>query len=125
MATGYHICLGYNSTGNPEDKWRKLRGMACNLRFRPDVICDEIRRIRGRDATKLERECAESFADDRQCAFTLIEEERDGEPYRSINLMASAGNPGRTAKEETRRAFCRCVMTEMHSRGIEVSITVS
>lgn len=122
--TGYYLELGYNSGyGDKEPLWDTLKQEATNLRNDPQQVLRAIIALRGRDYTPLEKECAESLADPEQLACSIVEPE--GEEKGFIALLASGGNPGRTAKEETRRAFCRLLIARMHARGIEVNLRVS
>jgi hypothetical protein len=49
----------------------------------------------------------------------------DEYPRPFIHMMASGGDPARTMKEHTRRAFLRLIMADMHRQGMDISITVS
>lgn len=123
--TGYHISIGYQSGSSSrhdrDSAWRELLATVAKLREQPQRITQEAKRLDSGLLLPDLLECAETHrAASEGCAVQIVER-GDGD---EVMLLASGGEPGRACKESVRRAFCRLVIEEMHSKGIEINLTV-
>lgn len=118
--TGYHISLGYNSSGNTN--WNDVKDIANS------ITKDELRTeyLEYETITNCDGLTIDSFIDvqlKQEDASMKFLEDEEGEEQ--IMLLASGGGCDcRLMKEGLRRAFCRLMLRKAHKKHIEISIAV-
>jgi hypothetical protein len=126
MSTSWRIEMGYG-----EGDWEDLKQAALD-------ICNLWERILGEalaydapltlDGENIGLYCI-AFKERRDLTIEFIEPGHpmwnDEYPRPFIHMMASGGDPARTMKEHTRRAFLRLIMADMHKQGMDISVVVS
>ncbi len=130
MSTEYNLSLGYQSgysrQGGHDVFWQLLRGCVESLRYDPEAIVAEARRLAapetcGKGCCTL-RSVAKSYMLDKHKGSPLVIRDPEGEDGGYV-LQLTTGD--RKLKEHVRRAFCRLVIERMHRLGIEVNLRVS
>ena len=133
--TGYLIEVGYNSLHHKEEVGEELVIVTREICQNPNLIYDEILRIEHspEDGTLEDlRRHTEHYKDcddltirifDEYDSESMPEKEEDFTPF--ISQTASSGNGFRGIKEQCRRAVCRLVLNQMHSKGMEINIVVT
>ena len=118
--TGYYIEVGYNSCNDNDEVWKTLKEKALYLKQHPEIIIENCFVIEGRDDEEEIREGGEHYKNCNDLTLKIIEESENN----VITQYASGGGASRDIKEKLRRAFCRCIMNEMHKLGMEININV-
>lgn len=121
--TGYHISLGYNSSGGAD--WDDVKAIANS------ITKDELRAEYSEYETITRCGSSELTIDDfidtqlkQEDASMKFLEDEEGEEQ--IMLLASGGGCNcRLMKEGLRRAFCRLMLKKAHGKHIEISIHVA
>ncbi len=129
--TGYHISIGYLSSGDKDEAWVALKDVVAKLCAEPAIIGMEALRY-GMRAENV-REYAEAYRSfsvetGRTEDSTLVIKEADPddpESYHQVMQLAGGGGESRGLKEAMRRAFCRLVLEEMHRQEYEININVA
>ena len=123
--TGWHIGIGYNGNApynTEEEMWEVLKSETRDLCNKPQEIIAEARKLNAPETC--ERGCChlDTYADNYANQFktyghpiTIIESDQQ------VMQLASAADDIKLA---VRRAFVRCLLTRMHSKGIDINITV-
>ena len=71
-----------------------------------------------------DQEAVRDYLDTKKSPCGLMIHHPDHEPP-YVSLAASGGDPGRTKKEVIARSICITLMTDMHARGFNISVTCS
>lgn len=129
--TGYHMKLspGYNGTASGTDAeiWQQLKTIVEHLCKNQIIVVEEAMRFgMSRTTAQQYTESYKTFDGTQTEDATLqVIEPLEGEESGEIMQLASGGGHERILKETIRRAFCRCVIFEMHLRGLEVNLIVA
>ena len=120
MTTGYRIELGYNANLDMDDieAWEYVEAAALRMISAEAMEYGAPEVLDGEPLANY----AYAFKERKDLTITF-QKSSDGIPY--IHMYASGGDPGRTLKAHTRRAFIRLLLQEAHRKGIELNITVS
>lgn len=116
--TSYHISVGYSSAIDKKEVWEELKKVVDNLREHPEVILSE--------DDSIPEEFYNAYQKSNTDLTIRVWEMEDIDKCEIIQLASgyeSLGS-GRSKKEQTRRAVCRYIMKQMHSKGMEININV-
>ena len=122
--TGYHVRVGYNSSGDPAHQWESLKNALIVVKANPAMLLNEINRCNGDLTRSLEhwqwvRTIVTGLAED--SSVRPIDNDEDPQIY----MTASGGGEQRQAREAVCRAVCRILMELMHRRNVEISVVVA
>lgn len=120
--TGYVLSCGYCSSFPTKDRWGALKEIVDSITH-TELVKEY---YKGGGQTTCEDGCckAEEFADWMTTKRGHDLSLRVVETKQQYTMLASGGDPGRTMKENMRRAFIRLVLEKAHKIQLEVNVNV-
>jgi hypothetical protein len=122
--TGYYLSVGYNSAVGADLVAAELISAVEKFRDRPDLIDAEILRVGEQIPEEVDFTAHLAEFANRQSAILRVDTYPGAPSQVTVRLLASGGGADRRVKEITRRAFCRLIFAHMHTRGMEINISV-
>jgi len=122
---GYYIRPGYSYEHDQKEIWKELLAITKYLCDSPYLIAEEACNRRGRFSLDEYNEYAKSYKNCTDLTIKITDGTDFDKKDQFIQQYASGGNPGRSIKEDLRRAFCLLVLRNMNEIGMNINISVS
>lgn len=125
MPTVYRIEVGRNPVLRDDLVWYTLLDVVGAICDNRNCIVTEVLDVeRVEDVAMLREMVARYERPIQDLTLRVVEIASDGRWVRAIDQFASGEGPEERVKRQCRRAVCRLILRHMHSKGMEVCLSV-